>query len=253
VDRLPAGLRPIFADLSDPASLRDLPGPFDAAFYTAGAAEFNDAAYRVAYVDGLRNLLEGLDAAGGSRRVIFTSSTAVYAQDDGSVVDETSPAEPPYFSGRRLLEGEQLLLRRPGGIVLRLGGIYGPDRAGLIDRALRGETARVPGVSRFINLIHVEDVAGALEHLMSLDSPMPVYIGVDNEPQDYNALVAWIAEQLGVAPPRPADAGERRGRPRSNRRCSNARLRASGYTSRYPDARAGYAPLIRMRRSPDRP
>ncbi len=243
--KLPGAILPIAADLSDPETLRDLPGPFDVVYYTAGASEYSDTAYRAAYITGKGNTLDAVAARGGAGRFVFTSSTAVYAQDDGSEVDERSPAEPRTFSGLRVLEGEQLLhARHPRGIAVRLGGIYGPGRTGLIDRVRRGEARREAAQSHYLNLIHVEDIAGVLEHVAELDRPEPVYVGVDDEPQQYNALLEWIAARLGVPAPPISDERQTRGRPVRNRRCSNARLRASGYRFAYPNARAGYEELI---------
>lgn len=243
--RLPVGIEHISADLGDPATLGSLPGPFDLVYYTAGAAEFTDDAYRLAYVDGLRNVINAIEGAGGAVRILFTSSTAVYSQNNGEWVDETSPTEPATFSGQRVLEGEHLLhAGHPDAVVLRLGGIYGPGRTGLIDRVRRGEARRDLSGTRFLNLIHLADIVGALIHLGEYTNPESVYIGVDNTPQDYNALLEWIASELGVPIPPESDASQTRGRLARNRRCSNARLRKSGFTLRYPDARDGYRDLI---------
>jgi len=245
---LPNSIRGIAADLSDPDSLRDLPFPFDVVFYTAGSSGHTDEAYRAAYVDGLRNVLGAIRAHGAPpRRVIFTSSTAVYAQTGGSWVDEDSLTEPDGFSGKRMLEAEAIL--RASGfetIAVRLGGIYGPGRSGLIDRVRRGEARRERDRVRYINLIHLDDIVGALMHLMNLERPDPVYLGVDDEPQEYNALVEWIAARIGVAPPPFSDEPQTRGRAAHNRRCSNRRLRASGYAFAFASARQGYAGLLRQ-------
>src|SRR5262245_25881393 len=127
---LPPGVVPIAADLAVPRSLADLPGALDVVVYAASPGGRDDAFYRTAYVEGLRNLLAALAERGQKpRRTIFVSSTAVYGQSRGEWVDETSPTTPTHFSGKRLLEAEALL-RDSGltGVVLRLGGIYGPRR-----------------------------------------------------------------------------------------------------------------------------
>ncbi len=246
VSLLPKAIRPVAADLSRADTLRDLPGPFDIVFYTAGSAGHTDEAYRAAYVEGLRNVLDALGALPSPpRRVIFTSSTAVYAQTDGGWVDENSPTEPDSFSGRRLLEAERMLAESPFETVsLRLGGIYGPGRTGLIDRVRRGDARRELGRVRYLNLIHRDDIVGALMHLMRIENPGNIYVGVDDEPQEYNALVEWIAEKIGVAPPPFSDQPQTRGRAAHSRRCSNTRLRESGYSFVYPSCKQGYAELM---------
>jgi nucleoside-diphosphate-sugar epimerase len=69
--------------------------------YSAAAAGFSEALYEAAYVAGVRNLLSAPWQAGQRpRRLLFTSSTSVYAQHQGEWVDEDSPAEAESFSGR---------------------------------------------------------------------------------------------------------------------------------------------------------
>lgn len=247
---LPAGVHHVAADLMDPQTLRQLPPAIDTVFYTAAAAGTDDAAYRAIYVDGLRYLLEALVSQRQSpRRVFFTSSTAVYAQAHGEWVDEASPTEPEHFTGRRVLEGEQLLLTGPfPATVLRLGGIYGPGRVGLIERVRQGLARCREGSALYINRIHRDDCAGALHHLMTLPQPDTIYIGVDHEPAEQCDVLRWLAAQLGAPPPRvEALPGVEPQRSRTNKRCRNAKLIASGYTFRYPTFRDGYAVLLDAR------
>jgi nucleoside-diphosphate-sugar epimerase len=242
---VPAGARAIRADLLDVDSLRDLPSRIEVVFYTASAGGGDDRAYRSAYVDGLRYLLAALDGH-PIRRFLYTSSTGVYAQSGGVWVDEDSPAEPEHFSGRRLLEGERLLLRsRFPASVVRLAGIYGPGRSRLVERVRRGEAAIPGGAPVYANRIHRGDCAGALRHLMTLEKPAPLYAAADHEPADLATVLRWIAQRLGVPPPRvdAAETGARYGRT-SNKRVRNGRLLASGYRFRYPTFREGYGEMI---------
>jgi nucleoside-diphosphate-sugar epimerase len=255
-DALPHGVSPLAADLTDAPALHAVlagieHGGIDAAIYAAAAERGDDEAYRRAYVDGLRNLLTWA-AAQGMRppHVFFTSSTAVYAQRDGGWVDEESPTEPGHFAGARMLEAEAAL--RASGLgttALRLGGLYGPGRTRLLERVRSGAAPIRPGLARYTNRIHRDDAAGALCHLVGLalagQELAPVYLGVDDEPADEAVVLRWLAERLGAPePPLAAEAPEPSGRDASNKRCRNARLRASGYRFRYPSFREGYGALI---------
>ena len=247
VDALPEGVRPLAADLFDPATLRTLPRELDFVFYTAGSSGFTDDAYRTAYVDGPNYLLKAL-AEGGTalRRLFFTSSTGVYAQNNGEWVDEESPVEPVRFSGKRLVEAESVFHRSlQAATVVRLGGIYGPGRTRLIDQVRSGEAYRAAGRVKYLNLIHLDDCAGVLRHLMTVPNPAGCYVAVDNEPVEKNELLQWTAAQLGL-PPLPvkevAEAQEpQRG---GNRRIRNARLLSTGYEFTYPTYREGYRALL---------
>jgi nucleoside-diphosphate-sugar epimerase len=242
---LPAGVVPVAADVTRAEGLRGaLPEALDAVVYAVGPDCRDEAAYRAAYVDGLRNVVKALDGPGRRPgRFLHVSSVGVYGQDAGQWVDEGTPPGSAGFTGRLLLEGEVLLRgAAPSGVVVRLGGIYGPGRARLLDRVRRGEGPG-PGDERWLNQVHRDDCAGLLHHLIEHPAPAPLYLGVDDEPARLTTVLAWLFDRLGA--PRPGDwpeppsDGSGRGK-----RCSNARLRASGYRLRHPTFREGYASLL---------
>ena len=246
--RLPAGVESVEADLAVPASLERLPAGLDYVFYLVSPGGAEDALYRSAYVDGQRNLYETLARQGQRpRRLLFASSTAVYGQHDGEWIDESSPTEPADFRGKRLLEAEQLLARAPfPGVAVRFGGIYGPRRSSLVAEVRGGRAAIRPGPPHYTNRIHRDDCAGVLHHLMQLERPEPVYLGVDCEPADEAAVLRWLAGALGAAAPRTAAVGEKHGRERrgGSKRCRNQRLLASGYRFRHPTFREGFRAIL---------
>jgi nucleoside-diphosphate-sugar epimerase len=247
---MPSGVTPIAADLAVPRSLADLPGALDVVVYAASPGGRDDAFYRTAYVEGLRNLIAALSAQNQSpRRAIFVSSTAVYGQTRGEWVDETSETQPSHFSGRRLLEAESVL-RESGlpGVVLRLGGIYGPRRTRLVDEVLQGRAALARGGPRYTNRIHRDDCVGALDHLIDHADPADCYLGVDCEPEDEAVVLRWLAGAVGASPPRIAGADQRRAPRSGSKRCRNTRLVASGYAFRYPTYRDGYAAVLAEKR-----
>ena len=246
-ESLPESIKPLRADIHDKDLSDLLPEGLDFIFYTLSSGGGGEAGYRAAYAEGPKNLLEALDLKGERpTRIFFTSSTAVYAQTDGGRVDEESPALPTHYSGRILLEGERILLEsRYPATILRLSGIYGPGRTRLID-SVRAGRAEVPeGPPRFTNRIHRDDCAGALAHLMKMGKPDEVYIGVDDEPADRRKVLNWLAQRLGAPRPREAGGGEApSARAATNKRCSNARLKSTGYRFLYPSYREGYAEMI---------
>ncbi len=127
------------------------------------------------------------------------------------------------------------------GTVLRLGGIYGPGRTSLLERARSG----VPGGPAFTNRIHRDDAAAALLHLALLPTAEPCYVGVDCEPATEAEVLAWLARRLGVTPAEaPGVAPSSSRRARGSKRCRNARLLASGFRFRYPTWREGYEALL---------
>lgn len=246
---LPKGITPLTADLAVPGELESLPAAIDVVVYIASADAYDDQAYEAAYVRGPANLIQALMVSGQRvRRMLFVSSTGVYAQSDGQWVDEDSPTKPVQFSGRRLLQGERTVLDGPiPALVVRFGGIYGPGRNRLQQRVRDGRPCQ-DSPPLYTNRIHSDDCVGVLNHLLTLKSPDRIYIGVDNEPAAQCAVMDWLAARMGVpAPPRTrCTEGAGAGR-RSNKRCRNARLLASGYCFAYPSYRDGYEKILAAR------
>jgi nucleoside-diphosphate-sugar epimerase len=210
--------------------------------YAASPSGRTEEAYEAAYLRGLENVLGVLERRGAPlSRVLLTSSTAVYGQDDGSWVDEGSPTEPTRFTGRILLRAEDAVRGRTyEGAALRLAGIYGPGRTWLIRRVQSGE-ARIDPETRYGNRIHLDDCAGALAHLLTVPQLAPVYVGVDDAPVPLGEVYAFVAALLGVPVPPEGPSDEGRG---GNKRCRTAKLRASGYSLRVPSYREGYPPIV---------
>ena len=234
------GVRWLRGDLTQPESLRALPEGITHVVYapTPGARE--EAAYRAVFADGLKHLLDALSAS-PLQRVLFVSSSAVYGEHGDAWVDEETPPAPPGFNGRVLLEAERWLAAQAvPSISLRLAGIYGPGRMQLVERLRAGE-AKVPrDPPHWSNRIHADDAAAAIAHLLALPAPESVYVGVDDTPLPMHALYEHLAQQIGA--PRPADGPAPPGI--GSKRLSNARLRASGFALRWPDAREGYRALL---------
>jgi nucleoside-diphosphate-sugar epimerase len=239
---LPGGAHWVKADLTEQASLTQLPD-VDHLVFCASAGASSDERYRAVYVDGLANLIQAYQGR-SPKRLAFVSSTAVYHQTDGNWVDEKSPTEPTHFSGRRTLEAETVARAAAfPSVVLRCAGIYGPGRTRLID-SVRGGTARwSEGAPRFTNRIHRDDVAGALVHLLFHPTPLPLYVGVDEDPAPEREVFAFLADQLGVAPP-AAGPTEGSHRLTGNKRCDGSLLRQSGYPFRFPSFRQGYSAML---------
>jgi nucleoside-diphosphate-sugar epimerase len=215
---------------------------FDVIVISMTPAERSDEEYKKAYVDSCQQLIIGLNQQSYKPRLIlFVSSTAVYAQNNGEWVDESSPTLPGSFSGKRLLEAERIILGSGySSSVVRFSGIYGPGRHRLIEQVLN---QRASASSHYTNRIHAEDCAAALAHLIErakLHSLDPIYLVTDSNPTPMVNVVSWIAEQLNLRDFLAADAINERG----NKRIANKRLLDTGFTLGYPDFKAGYSELL---------
>ncbi len=252
---LPPGVEPVRADFTDHDSLeRALPSRLDYVFHTASPGVYSgmpqderEAAYQAAYVAGPENLISALRSRGESpRRLLLTSSTGVYGHRGGEWVDESSPTDSS-GSGGWMLAGEEAWTGGPfPAVVLRLAGIYGPGRTGALDRARRYPLRAEEDHPSYTNRIHRDDCAGALRHLMLLENPASLYIGADCEPATPATIAAWLAGEHPEAR-EPGGSSGGGSRARTNKRCDNSRLLASGYAFEYPTFREGFEALPEMR------
>ena len=246
IDQLPEGVNGVAADLfKDPCPAQWPTGQIDYVVYSAAATEHDEAGYQAAYVDGLKNTLSWLEQHGQRpKRLLFVSSSGVYAQKDGEWVDETSPALSTNYSGRIILDAERVAL--DSGIAasaVRLTGIYGPGRERLMGQVRKGYRVAVEP-PLYGNRIHADDAAGLLAFLLEADRQGRAlddcYIGVDNAPAPLAEVVDWLRERLGITE-WAAEASVRRA---GSKRCSNARAKALGWEPRYSNYREGYAAIL---------
>ncbi|UCJ17955.1 SDR family oxidoreductase [Pseudomonas sp. MM211] len=247
VSELPAGILPVAGDLHQPGCPEQWPqGELDYLVYSAAATQHDEPGYRQAYVDGLRHVLNWLKSRGQRpKRLLFVSSSGVYAQADGEWIDETSPAEAQSYSGRVMREAEQVAWSAEvPATVVRLTGIYGPGREWLLKQVRMGYRVSVEP-PLYGNRIHADDAAGLLAFLLQADSagkPLDdCYIGVDDEPAPLHEVMGWLRQQLGVEHWSEESTVRRSG----SKRCSNARARALGWSPQYPSYREGYAAVLR--------
>ena len=246
------GITSLQADITHVETLTHLPRDFDWVVNCAATGGGTPEDYRQLYVTGNHNLVEWLRAR-PPQKFVYTSSTSVYGQNDGSVVTETDPTAPLAETARVLVEAENTLLEAyekwkfPVSI-LRVAGIYGPGRSYWLKQFRSGEVKLDGDGARYLNMVHLEDVVGAIIATLQGDARMPaVFNVVDDEPVMQRDFFAWLAEQLSkpMPPSVSADAELNRKRGVTNKRVSNQRLKKMlGYQFKYPTFQPGYAAEI---------
>jgi nucleoside-diphosphate-sugar epimerase len=231
-EKLAAEPYPIRAvDITNPANISAARAGFDVVIQCASSGGGDAEAYRRIYFAGARNLIGAFPRAS----LLFTSSTSVYAQERGEIVDERSPANPAHERGLILRETEEFVLSH-GGMVARLGGIYGPGRSFHLRKFIAGEAVLDYSGDRFINQAHRDDIASALFLLAERRTELAreIYNVVDDEPILARDAYQWLSARLQR--PLPAEGvGGARKRGNSNKRVSNKKLRALGWEPQYPN------------------
>lgn len=203
-------------------------GAMDAVMHCASSGRGGAEQYRRVYLEGAKNLATVFAPA----TLLFTSSTSVYAQTDGAWVTEESAAEPDRETGRILRETEDFVLSQDG-IVTRLAGIYGPGRSVLLRKFFDG-TATIEGDgAKWINQAHRDDIATALVHLATTGA-RGIFNVSDDQPLAQRDLYAWLAGRFDRPLPPTGEPDLNRKRGWTNKRVSNAKLRALGWTPRFP-------------------
>ena len=233
-----AGITPLHADITKLETLNDLPNSFDWVVNCAATGGGGPDEYRRLYLHGTQNLVEWL-AAAPPKKFVYTSSTSVYGQTDGS---ET---------GKVLVETERFLIaaahqKTIPAVILRVAGIYGPERGYLLTQYLKNE-ARLEGKGeRALNMIHRDDLIGIIIAALKSGRPGEVYNAVDDEPVSQWRFFEWLAGTLDKALPPPAeDIATNRKRGATNKKVSNRKLKMElGYEFKYPNFRKGYTAEI---------
>lgn len=247
------GIQPLSADVSDLNSLSALSVPaFDWVVNCVSSSHGGVEDYRRVYLQGARNLVHWLGPRPCSK-FVYTSSSGVYGQNDGSWVEEGAATEPQSATSRVLIETERVFLeaareRDFPAVVLRVAGIYGPGRSWWVRRMLEGE-ARIEGEGqRTLNMIHRDDVIGAIIAALERGQPGEIYNAVDDEPVAQKEFLGWLANKLGRPLPTTVVESVESNRKRgvTNKRISNQKLkRELGYSFKFSTFREGYAAVMR--------
>ena len=229
-----AGLRPLVVDVTRHSVADALP-EVETVLFAVGRSRLSDTTMVDIHVTGLRTVLDALPASTG--RVIYVSTTGVYAQDAGEWVDEASATEPLREGGKACLSAERLLFAHARGgdaVVLRMAGLYGHGRIPrekdiVLGRSIAGSP------EAYLNLIHVDDAARAV--VVAADLPQSrgrTYVLSDSHPATRGEYVGVVAAELGFPPP-PFTGGSGRGKRVRN----TSTVNALDLQLRYPSFREG--------------
>jgi len=225
-------------DIRDKTRFRILArSDFDVVIHCASSGGGGAVDYEAVFLLGARNLMANLRYS----HFIFTSSTSVYSQTDGSWVDETSPAIPLRETGQFLRKTEDLVLGT-GGAVARLAGLYGPGRCVPLQKLLDGKAIIEGNGERVMNMLHQLDAASTLRFLAETQAT-GLFNAVDNQPVPELDWFRYVCDQLNKPVPQfgPRDLNRKRGW--TSKRVSNRKLRSLGWDPLYPTFREGLATI----------
>lgn len=185
----------------------------------------------------------------------YLSTTGVYGDRGGALVDEFAALRPSGERGQRRVAAEAGWLglherHRLPVHVFRLAGIYGPGRSAL-DTVRAGRAHRVVKPGQVFSRIHIDDIVQVLEASIARPNPGAVYNVCDDDPAPPQDVIAHACALLGVTPPPEIPIEQARLSPMAlsfyadNKRVDNSRIKHElGVRLRYPSYRDGLAALL---------
>lgn len=182
-------------------------------------------------------------AAREAAKIVYVSSTGVYAPAAGDWVDEVWPVAPTTASGRARVAAESALADATIPVtILRVAGIHGPGRK-IADRIREGTYRVIGDGSSYVSRIHVVDLVAAI--IAAGIKPVTGVVNVaDDDPTPIGEVADAFAATLGVAPPPRVSpdsvSPEVAGMLTANRRIANRRMKEElGVQLRYKSWRDG--------------
>lgn len=190
--------------------------------------------YRKTYLDTAKTLVKAMKNA--SQQLIYTGSYSVLGDKNGEWTDEETTPTPSTESGEILYKTEQVLLSAQSEAVrvciLRLGGIYGPERSVVnIFRPLAGTTRPGDGED-YSNWVHLDDIVEGIEFARQ-HQLQGIYNLVNDVPLKSRELLHRLHKIYGLAPV-TWDSSASSPRP-YNARLSNQKIRLEGFEFIHPE------------------
>lgn len=244
-----SGIVPVAGDLDRPDSLARLAGIAQDVIHLAPPPPSGTRDPRSA------NLVRAL-ARGASlpQRLVYMSTSGVYGDCAGALVDETRPARPLTARAKRRLDAERML--RAWGAetgvhvsILRVPGIYAVERLPLA-RLRSGTPALIPEQDPYTNHIHAEDLARIVVAALGRGRSGRAYNASDDSSLRMGEYFDLLAGRFGLpSPPRVTMEQAREAVPenllsfmRESRRLANRRMkRELRVILRYPSVEHGVA------------
>lgn len=241
------GIVPLVGSLDKPATLRRLAGLARRIVHLAPPPTIGNRDPRT------RNLLHALRRRTPPLRLVYGSTSGVYGDCQGEWITETRPTNAQTARGKRRVDAETQIRRWKGlGSILRIPGIYAPNREGgtPIARLQKGTPVLQAQDDVFTNHIHADDLARACCAALWRGKPQRVYHVNDDTVLKMGDYFDWAADFYGFPLPTRisrADAAIEIGAMQlsfmsESRRMVNTRLKKElRLVLRYPQIQQGLA------------
>jgi len=211
--------------------------------YAVSADTQSIESYQDHYVVGLKKTYEAILELDHFKHLFFVSSTRVYGQKTTKILSELDIAEPSDYGGEALMEAETVARQlKDKATILRLSGIYGPNRKRMIQLA-QSNPGNWPATNNWSNRIHEEDAARfivfLMKRIMMKEFIEPLYLVTDGVPTKQYDVLTWIRNRLqlttGTIELPILESGKQ---------LQSVLLNQTGFVLKYPDFTYGYEAII---------
>ena len=245
---------PLWGDLDDMSSLRRLAGIATRVLHLAPPPALSEAEEGWWLDARTTALLQALRLRSLPRSLVYASTSGVYGDCQGQWVTETRAVAPTTGRAQRRVNAERAVrfAGRSGlrASILRIPGIYAPDREGGTPRPRlqRGTPVLLAADDVYTNHIHADDLARACLRALWRGKPQRIYHASDDTQLKMGDYFDLAADLYGLArPPRISRELAQTELPASllsfmseSRRLSNQRLKKElGLRLRYPTVLQG--------------
>ena len=243
------GAHTVLGNLQDDHWWSKIPKGVDHVVNCVGASSPTVEGYQESYLQGMQSIIQWIKQRGDPvRSLVFTSSSSVYPQTDGSLVDEESDTSQASARGQILLSAERLCLEASESVavckaVIRFSGLYGPGRHLLVDKIERGEPM-TGSPDRILNLLHRDDAVSSILALLQGSSGVTggIFNASDGQHATRGEIARWVAQRLNVPEPVFTGVGDTRG---GHRRVDPSKIsQVLGWKPKFPDFQSGYEDFL---------
>ena len=171
--------------------------PINAVYVLLSPSQSSIEGYQQTYVDTVQPIVSALRSH-PIQKVIVVSSTRVYGESNGELIDDDSVMRPSDRQGELLLEMEQRWQQAypTACVIVRPTGIYGNSVARMVRLA---QTTQTYSNIHWSNRIHIDDLADFLVFLLDMKYPKKSYICSDHQPRPLHEIILWFQRKLNLS------------------------------------------------------
>lgn len=179
---------------------------------TVTPTQYDVQGYKDSYLAICENICELAKGLPHLKRVVYISSTSVYGQNAGEIVDIHSPTDERASPNSQILQQAERVLQETFTdkcTIIRPSGIYGLQRRSTLAlaNAIKNKQKPIPE-NTWTNRIFDTDLMAIMVKVLTESQPLPMYLVTDNEPIDLYSVLQYVDNELQL-PSNPPKTGKR--------------------------------------------